>query len=258
MPFRIGCQSITFGTELHQTNIEAVLSSVAAAGYDGVEMGFYRLDPARSAVYRELLAKHKIDIVALHVGGNIYEPKSQEEQLTQIATVCRLVRELGGKNVFLSGINRKEAASRDSYVADAKKIDELGARIAEEGLTLCYHNHDWEIHNDLQGLNILADYTRPANMSFVLDVGWVTRGGADPVAVIRSLGDRVRHLHFKEFTAEGGFTEIGRGIVRFADVAAAVRGRSMWVVAEQDQSAIGADESVRHNCAAIRSLLKGA
>lgn len=257
--FRIGCQSITFGTPLHQQDIAKVFSSVADAGYDGIEIGFFRLDPAQTQAYQALLQAHALELAAIHVGGNIFDLESQKDQVRNIAAVLEMANALGAKDIFFSGSRTSDSMVRQDFIDQAVKIAELGKRAAEAGLTLCYHNHDWEIRNSLLGLSTLMEETDPDHVKLVLDVGWVTKGGADPVAVIHTYGNRVKHLHFKEFTAEGSFTELGSGIVNFPGVVRAIQGReNLWIIAEQDESRIGAAESVKHNCAYMRNLIKEA
>jgi sugar phosphate isomerase/epimerase len=252
MAFKIGCQTITFGDEAHKKNIEAVLDSVKAAGYSGLEMGFFRLDPEKGPEYKAMLEKRGLALTAIHVGGNILDAASQSEQMDNLDLVIRLVKQLGGSLVFLSG------GRQESYEAQAARYDALGARVRDAGLSLCYHNHDWEIEDNYAGLETLLEKTKAENMSLVLDAGWVRQGGGDPVKAVKDYGSRLKHVHFKEFTSEGGFAELGTGIVDFKAVCEALRRRKedMWIVAEQDQSKIGADASVKKNFAYIRSLLE--
>ena len=107
------------------------------------------------------------------------------------------------------------------------------------------------------GLYALCDNTDPKYLSFVPDVGWVTRGGGDPAEVLKRLGGRVSNLHFKEFTDEGQITELGCGIVNFPEAFEIVKGRDMWIIAEQDTSSIGAGASVAQNFEYLKNLVKG-
>ena len=56
------------------------------------------------------------------------------------------------------------------------------------------------------GFRTLMANTDPTYFRLVPDVGWVTRGGADPVKFLEEFKDRIEVLHFKEFTAENSFT----------------------------------------------------
>ena len=253
MAFFIGCQSITFG-EMHNEDIVGVLDAVAAAGYDGVEMGFFRLDRDKGPRYKEMLDERGLRLTALHVGGNIFEEASQREQMESIDAVIHLARQMGGEFIFISGIR---CETRRDFINQAAMYDKLGAATRDSGLILCYHNHDWEIRNGFAGLDILLEKTCPDNMSLVLDVGWVAQAGGDPAAAVTGYASRLRNVHFKEFTAQGGFSELGTGVVDFYGVWEALKTshKDMWIVAEQDSSVKGAFLSVRENYEYIRKLI---
>lgn len=251
MAFHIGCQTITFGDEAHKKNIAEVMDAVAAAGFEGLEMGFFRLDPGRGQEYKEMLDARSLRLAAIHVGGNILDRDSQHAQMDNLDLVIRLVKQLGGEYVFLSG-NRTE-----DYKAQANRYNELGARIKDAGLCLCYHNHDWEINDNFAGLDILMENAK--NMDLALDVGWVFQGGGDPVKALKDYKSRLKHVHFKEFTAEGGFAELGTGVVDFKAVYKFLKEsfsnlESMWIIAEQDASQKGAAASVKDNYNYIKGL----
>ena len=249
MAFYVGCQTITFGDASHRDDIRSVLEAVSTAGYDGAEIGFFRLNPEKGPEYRELFDALNLKLAAVHVGGNILDVASQNAQMDNLDLVIRMVQQLGGSEVFLSG-NRTE-----SYSTQAARYEALGERLDAAGLTLGYHNHDWEIKDNCAGLTALLENSK--YMSLVLDVGWVTQAGGDPVKVIKDFAPRLRHVHFKEFTAEGGFAELGTGVVNFRGVYDAVKalGKDMWIVAEQDQSKKGAAASIKENCSYIKGLL---
>ncbi len=88
------------------------------------------------------------------------------------------------------------------------------------------------------------------------DVGWVTRGGANPVEFISEHLSRVKALHFKEFTAEWSFSEIGTGVVDFAGVYEffSKHADDFWIVAEQDRTTRTPQESASANFKAIKKI----
>ena len=251
MGVKIGCQTITFGNDRHKDDIEGVFKTVSEAGFGGVEVAFFRLDYNDPAICKSLLEKYNLELIAIHVGGNFLELDSVKKQMESFPAIIKMAKELNCKNIFISG-SREDGIAGD-YSKAATNMDKIGATVKAAGLTLSYHNHDWEIENDCKGLNEIAANTDPENLSFVLDVGWVTKGGADPLVVVKQLWDRISNIHFKEFNEEGTFTEIGKGVVNFKGVADLVKDRDIWVIAEQDQSVIGIEESVRYNAQAIKN-----
>jgi sugar phosphate isomerase/epimerase len=131
--------------------------------------------------------------------------------------------------------------SREAVLQDAALYNAAGAVLAEEGITLCYHNHGHEfrrIYNGVYALDILAEHTDPKAVSFELDIAWITFGGEDPVTVLRRYAGRVPSIHVKDLVSTeepAKFTTVGTGIVKIREsVQAAIDTGVEWIVVEQD------------------------
>lgn len=133
--------------------------------------------------------------------------------------------------------------SREQLLRDTELYNAAGARLAAEGLKLCYHNHDHEFKttfNGLYALDILAEHTDPKALYFRMDVAWITLGGADPAHILRKMAGRVPAIHLKDVygTEEvGQWTAVGTGIVNIREsiLAAVEIGGVEWMTVEQDQ-----------------------
>jgi sugar phosphate isomerase/epimerase len=132
--------------------------------------------------------------------------------------------------------------SKESLLRDAELYNTAGARLAAEGVKLCYHNHEHEfraVFDGLYALDVLAAHTDPRAVFFEIDVAWVAFGGEDPVRVLKRMAGRVPAIHVKDLFGlqeRGQFTAVGTGVV---DVQASVRTALdtgvEWVVVEQDR-----------------------
>jgi sugar phosphate isomerase/epimerase len=132
--------------------------------------------------------------------------------------------------------------SKDQLLMDADLYNQAGDKIASAGLKLCYHNHEHEfktIFNGVYALDVLADHTDPRNLSFLVDIAWVTFGGEDPVKVLKRFSGRVPLIHVKDLWSleeRGRFTAVGTGVVKTREaVETAIATGVDWVVIEQDR-----------------------
>jgi sugar phosphate isomerase/epimerase len=133
--------------------------------------------------------------------------------------------------------------SREELLRDAELYNAAGARLAAEGLKLCYHNHDHEFkktYNGLYALDILAEHTDPKSLYFRLDIAWITLGGADPAHILRKMAGRVPAIHIKDVYGTdvvGKWTAVGTGVINIGDSirAACEIGGVEWMTVEQDQ-----------------------
>lgn len=115
----------------------------------------------------------------------------------------------------------------DDFKRIAAMANEIGESANKRGLQLAYHNHNVEfrkLEGGNTGYEILLKETDPELVKLEVDAGWVAAGGADPAALIAANADRVRLIHFKDFstvtppinelgpTAGGHIVDLGTGV----------------------------------------------
>jgi sugar phosphate isomerase/epimerase len=111
---------------------------------------------------------------------------------------------------------------QDGWAAFGKTLEAFGEKLKAEGLTLAYHNHDFEFANG-DGLAELYGATDPALVQAEIDVAWVALGGHDPAQRITELSGRVPLVHLKDFdkSKTPQWTPAGQGTIDYDAVLAA-------------------------------------
>lgn len=132
---------------------------------------------------------------------------------------------LGARYVTVANVSLEERLALVDWRELADVFNTAGERARRAGLTLCYHNHSFEL-DAMEGqvpLDLLLASTDPALVKLQMDVYWMSHGRRDPVAAIERLGSRVATLHLKDMdaTPARGITTVGRGTIDFARVLAA-------------------------------------
>ena len=99
-------------------------------------------------------------------------------------------------------------------------LNKLGEMCKKSGIKFCWHNHDKEFLKDTgEGLpfELLMQNTDPELVSVELDIYWVKKGGADPLAMLKKYPGRYSILHVKDMNneAEKDFACPGTGIIDF-------------------------------------------
>src|SRR5699024_12390346 len=71
---------------------------------------------------------------------------------------------------------------------------------AVHGLTIGYHNHWWELAQQIEGRPALEVFADLLDERIVLEVDtyWAAVGGVDAPDLLRRLGERVKFLHVKD------------------------------------------------------------
>ena len=89
--------------------------------------------------------------------------------------------------------------SKEACEAWAAEVEPYAARLAEQGVTLCYHNH----HVDLiqfDGERIFDIVRRVApSLLFEVDLHWVQRGGMAPLDMLKAYTGACKLIHVKDF-----------------------------------------------------------
>jgi sugar phosphate isomerase/epimerase len=155
---------------------------------------------------------------------------------------------MGAHYLMCSGVAGGDGI--EAYQRSAEVFNKAGAFCKEHGVSLCYHNHNWEFTRfpkaggEVTAIHELCALTDPAVVKLCIDVYWVAVGGEDPAAFIQRYADRAAYFHFKDGLWEPGtpgkatkFTELGNGNVPLkAALDAALAVKPEWIVTEQDSS----------------------
>jgi sugar phosphate isomerase/epimerase len=208
---------------------------VADIGYRQVELaGFGDLGPAG---FKAVLQQHGIAAIGAHTG--IEALSGDTGPLVEQAKL------FGYRYVTVSYLDESHR-SPEGYRRAAAVLSDAAARLGDQGLTVCYHNHAFEfdkLADGSTGYEILMSETSAA-VGFELDIMWAVWGGHDPAALIGRLSGRVPLLHVKDTQGQGKqqFTEVGTGIVPLgACLAAAAKAGCRHLIVEQDRQWIGDD-----------------
>jgi len=205
---RLSVQLYTLRDPLEQ-DLAGTLSKVRQIGLEYVELaGTY----GRSAEeWKTLLDAEGLKVSASHTGIDALR--------NDFDAVVRDAKTLGFNYVVVPWVNA------DDYKGDwtklGKELEPYGRRLAEQGLTLAYHNHAFEFEGD--GLDALYAATDKSALKAQLDLAWVKIGGQDPAAYLRKHADRTPLVHLKDYdaTKKPQWTPAGQGTLDFDSVLAA-------------------------------------
>lgn len=176
---------------------EAISIDAADALRRVAELGFTQVEPyglghPSTVAVGEALAAAGLVAPSAH-GGLVTAPDTVGDTLAAAAA-------LGVQTLVDPHIPAERWTEREDVVASAATLNEIARRAAgEHGLAIGYHNHWWEA-GDLGGVTALEVFADALDDDLVLEVDtyWAQVGGADPVALLGRLGERVTHIHVKD------------------------------------------------------------
>ncbi len=182
----------------------ATLERLKSMGFAGVEPFFFDFQEKDLAVL-EPIAQSGMDV------PSIYSAMPTNEN---IAAIVDIATSLGAKRI-VSGLSQEDCASAAAVRDGCGRLNAAADLLAEHDLTLCVHNHWWEVQR-IDGqlvLDLMAEELKPA-ICFEVDLWWVMKGGADPVDILQRLGKRAAILHLKDGSLDdGSMCALGNGDV---------------------------------------------
>ncbi len=238
-------------------NFEGTLKKVKELGFDGVEFaGLFDKTPDE--------VKALVDEIGL-IPISAHVPFADMVENTE--SVLSDYAKIGCKYVVIPYMTEEYRPGAEKFGELIEGIKKIGAKAKELGMTLLYHNHDFEFVKigDEYGLDVLYSSVDAEIFKTELDTCWVNVGGENPAEYILKYSGRSPVVHLKDFVINGeqkgslykligiddeeetdnaeegfAFRPVGYGCQNFkAILEASEKAGAEWVVVEQDDATMG-------------------
>lgn len=244
-----------------------VLDEIAAAGYDGTELGPLDYLPAEAPALRDALAARGLALAAGYVMAPLADPETLDATLARARRTCRLLADAGAAQLVLIDAVSPERSRTAGRSAAAERLDDarwarlvattdqLAREARRHGLAASFHPHAGSSVEFADEVERLLEETDPELVGLCLDTGHCLYAGIDPLELYGRHARRVRYLHlkdvdadalaralarelsFQQAVAEGVFCRLGDGSMDFAALRQALADHSYrgWATVEQDR-----------------------
>jgi sugar phosphate isomerase/epimerase len=200
------------------------LHMLAKLGYDGAE-GFGAVYPDQAGL-DDLAAGLKTSGLAMHSGHFALEMLEDNHDW-----VLHVTQTLGMKQVIVPWLHPDQRPTDAAgWRALGARVQKAGAPVVAAGLRFGWHNHDFEFLPLPDGtIPQTALFEGGPDLGWEMDVAWVVRGGADPLAWINAHKHRIFAAHVKDIAPAGenldqdGWADVGDGIVPWGKILPALR-----------------------------------
>lgn len=231
---------------------EDVMKQIKFLGYDGVELAeLYGLAPEK---VRDILKNTGLIPLSAHV--------PLVELMEDPAKVAADYKTIGCQYIVVPYLPEEYRPLTPGYDKAISEITRIGKVMAENGLTLLYHNHDFEFVTLPDGTFGFDDIYRQIPSDYLMaepDLCWIKVAGQNPSAYVKKYAGRCPIIHLKDFIKEGtpknlykligidtkesndnsGFFEfrpVGFGQQIWEPILeASLQSGAKWVVVEQDE-----------------------
>ena len=216
------------------------LDVVAEAGFRHVELINSHLEDAAAT-------RAKLNARGLKASSSHVSIAALRERLDAVAEACKTI---GFTELFIPSVPRDERDSDSPYwEALGRELALFAQQLADHGIALGYHNHNWDVQPKQDGRTPLELLFGAADspLRWQVDVAWLVRGGVDPLAWLQRHAGRVTSAHAKDMAPAGqkldedGWADVGTGTLDWPTLAAACKAAgARWLVAEHDNPSDGA------------------
>ena len=252
MAFSVGIQLYTLRHEM-EANLYGTLKKVKALGYDGVE--FAGLFDHSAEEIREMCEDIGLTPISAHV--------PYQDMLADPEGVLGQYKTIGCKYVVMPYLCKEEFDDVENVKTIIKNIEMLGGVAKRLGMTMLYHNHDFEFAKieEKYILDMIYDSISADLLQTELDTCWVNVGGENPAEYMLKYTNRSPIVHLKDFFGEKSddmyeligiekksptrpsnfeFRPVGYGMQNFpAIMESAKKVGAEWVIVEQDKPSMG-------------------
>lgn len=247
---KIGLQAYTVRDAL-DVDFTGTLKKVKEMGYDGIELA--GLHGKTVEEVGAILKEIGLTVETSHV--------PYQELVADMANTVAAYKSLGCKYITIPYMIDEHRPGMPGFKEVVENIRAIGEECKKQGVTLLYHNHDFEfvrVENGQYGLDYLYSEIPADLLQTELDTCWVNVAGENPTEYIKKYANRCPVVHLKDFVggksenmyeligieadksetkSEFAFRPVGQGIQDFKSItAAAVECGAEWMIVEQDNT----------------------
>jgi len=201
---------------------QATLQAVAEVGYVNIEAAgyengkFYNYTPQE---FKALLRSLNLTPLSSHNSSVSLDNADKMMADVKAAGFEYFVVPIPPMGLFKSDSKGMSMKGGAENLADILNV--LGKKANAAGLKLLYHNHDFEFMKDAKGevvIDYLLEHCDSKFVNFQMDLYWVTKAGADPLAYFEKHPGRFKLWHVKDMDSEGKFVPVGNGTIDFGRI----------------------------------------
>lgn len=253
---KIGCHAVLFGGKIAE-DPTAVVKALKSTGADGIEIGVRFFGLGNSQRLRQIMDEAGLELSGMHVGIQLAQVLDDPDiSWGQLEEAAKFLQAMPCKNIIMTGGLAQDAMALpnlgDDRLCDPEQLKLVAARLnefakrvrSEYGVTLHYHNHDWEFRNDAVLFKALEQDA--PDLFFALDIGWAAVGGYDPLETVTKHAKRIGYLHLRDYSLSVGkdfnerrqsFLPIGQGDANYPALLPALNkllNKDAWAIVEYE------------------------
>jgi inosose dehydratase len=240
---KFGCQFYTWqmSGDRYAGKLPDILNIVKPAGFAGIEsepwmLASYYHDPS---MLKDLLAQFNLQLGAIAFvcdWANLVETEQERSEAERVFAYVKSFPEAHLVLCQFPGKDRSNLQQRQNNLISC--VNAIAARAVDQGLTCSYHPNspDGSVFRIEDDYKLLLDGLDSRVVGFAPDTGHIAKGGMDVVTIFKTYRPLIKHIHFKDITASGGWAAMGAGIIDFPGIVTMMRDTDYtgWIMIEEE------------------------
>lgn len=191
--------------DLSQQSLEEAVSQTAQLGYTMLEFaGFF--DHTAEQVCA-MLKENGVRLSGTHSSIN--------ELLQDYEGTLAFHQAIGNRYYIIPSADLSTRELLDAFIDN---VNLLQPRLAQEGITLCFHNHNSEFLPNKDGLIPFDELVSRTSIGLEIDTYWAYVAGKDPAELMTRFADRLHFIHIKDGYSDGHGMPLGQGTAPVREV----------------------------------------
>lgn len=240
-----GLGGLSLYTVRNEMNKDALgtLKKVAETGYKFIEAAdykngkFYGMAPSE---FKKALQDVGLTPLSAHMGSATLDNIDQQIKDTKEAGFQYFIAPVPPMGMFKYNPETKSLSMTDDVAHLTSVLKTMGEKCKAAGLQFLYHNHGFEFEKNKAGIvpiEYMLENLDAGLVNFQMDLYWVTKAGADPIAYFNKYPKRFPIWHLKDMDSQGRFAPVGTGSIDFAKIQKQAKKAGMkYYLVEQDQT----------------------
>lgn len=187
------------------------LNLIEKAGYNGIELNGFMIKKMPMIVrvltrmagmpmgrsgnldWKKLISESNLKVVSVHEDLGSILNRTQE--------IIEEAKSFGTDYIVLTGMHHFNYSDKKSVLELIDKLNLSGKLLSEGGINFLYHNHNCEfckVESGKTAYELIMQNTDPQYVNFEFDSYWATEAGVDALALMETLGERMKLYHIND------------------------------------------------------------
>ncbi|MCM8711708.1 sugar phosphate isomerase/epimerase [Clostridium sp. SYSU_GA19001] len=194
-----------------ESKARETLQLMKEVGYNGIELNGFMIKKMPMSVriltrmagmpmgrsgnlnWKKLIIESGLKVVSVHEDLGSILNRTQE--------IIEEAKDFKTEYVVLTGMHHFDYSDKKAVLELIDKLNHAGKLLKEGGINFLYHNHNCEFRKVELGktaYELILQNTDPQYVNFEFDSYWPTEAGADVLALMDTLGERMKLYHIND------------------------------------------------------------